>query len=320
MYCGQCGTPNQDEAGHCETCGAPLLITTGSRTCGTCGASLGDHDRFCTTCGASATDAAESSGYDASDDFGDIDIDDIQLEELPDWLQEMAPSDAPSSDAQVPGMDAQQRPANQPAPDDLPDWLRDVPESGTGPAPGGGPASPTPPADPGPIAHQPADEFSLVSDEDLPDWLKALSDDDDAADQAPPQQPAPAAQRTAGRQEQQPTRAVANLYEVPAVSRAWLTQARSVDPDQVTAARQEFSPLEALSGVSTEHAGRQSIWDDGPVESTDDDEETRPFAVASEEETAEEGTNRTQLIIRIVVLVLIVIVVALLAFILLQGV
>ena len=316
MYCGQCGTQNQDEAGHCETCGAPLLITTGSRVCGSCGASLGDHDRFCTTCGTPAAEAAASE-YDAADDFGELDIDDIDVGELPDWLQEMAPSRAEAAEPPA----EQSGPANQPAPDDLPDWLRDVPDTQFDQSTSAAQSPPSPPPEPGPVSHQPAEDFSLVSDDDLPDWLKALSDDDDSSGTSVPQQaqPTTSGQRSSG-QSGGPTTAVANLYEVPAVSRAWLTQSRSVDPDDVTSARQEFSPLESLSSVGTEQAARPSIWDDQP-EQPSEDEVTQPFTVAQEpepSEDAETGVSRVQLIIRIVVLVLIVIVVALLAFMLIQ--
>lgn len=313
MYCGQCGTPNQDEAGHCETCGAPLLITAGSRACSSCGASLGDHDRFCTTCGTPAGDATAPGEYDAADDFGELDIDDIQVDELPDWLQEMAPSSSQTAEPPT----GQQRTGSQPAPDDLPDWLRDTPDEQSGGSSAAGQPPHAPPPETGPINHQPADEFSLVSDEDLPDWLKALSDDDNSSESSTPPQPSTSAPRRSG--QPGPTTAVANLYEVPAVSRAWLTQARSVDPDMVTSARQEFSPLEAISSVETEQAGRPNIWDDDPVLPSED-EVTRPFAVAQEEESGhdETGISRAQLIIRIVVLALIVIVVALLAFMLIQ--
>jgi hypothetical protein len=320
VYCGQCGTRNQDEAGHCDTCGAPLLITTGARSCGNCGAALGDHDRFCTTCGTAAADATDSAdSYDASDDFGEIDIEDIQLDELPDWLQSMAPS--PQKPSEQPTSAPPSHTGAQPDPDDLPDWLRDSPGSARHGEPHAGSAksfTPPPPPSPGAVSHQPADEFSLVSDEDLPDWLKALSDEDESSSTPPPAQPV-AARPSPSRPSGEPTRAVANLYEVPAISRAWQTQGRSVNQEQITSARQEFAPLEVVSSVATEQVRRESIWDSEPEQTAEDSEETRPFVVAQEEESSE-GAGRGQLIVRIIILALVVIVVLLLAFVLIQGV
>ncbi len=314
MYCGQCGTPNEEEAGHCETCGAPLLITTGARTCSNCGGSLGDHDRFCTTCGAAASGAEATETYDAADDFGELEIDDIQLDELPDWLQDMAPSPSPQLEPE-PAPEEPHNPAESKSSelDGLPEWLRDSPPAGPASSASPDAPPPPPPATQGGLDHQPADQFSLVTDEDLPDWLKALSDDDDdlssASQHAPAQAPT---QQPSG----EPTKAVANLYEVPPVSRAWLTQGRFVDPAQVTAARQEFSPLETAPDVATGQASSQSIWDTGPIEPTADDEETRPFAVSQEEQ----APGRGRLIARLVILVLLVIVALLLAYVLMQGV
>jgi hypothetical protein len=307
VYCGQCGTPNQDEAGHCETCGAPLLITTGARVCGECGAALGDHDRFCTTCGAAASEAAASDGYDAADDFGELNIDDIEIDELPDWLQGMAP-------VQEHVTSERPRQSDQPTPDDLPDWLRDTPD-GDDSLIGAAPAPPPRTPESSSVDHQPAEEFSLLSDDDLPDWLKALSDEDDID----PSRSSTHVTAPAGpRHDSNPSTAVANLYEVPVVSRAWLAQGRSVDQEQVTSARQEFMPLEAMSGVATVQARPQSIWDSEPVEADGDNEETRPFAVPQED--AAESQGRGRLIVRIVILALLVIVVMLIAFLLIQGV
>ncbi|MEX2426418.1 MAG: zinc ribbon domain-containing protein [Thermomicrobiaceae bacterium] len=303
MYCGQCGTHNHEEAGHCETCGAPLLITAGGRTCGQCGASVGDHDRFCTSCGALVSDTAATPGYDAADDFGELNIDDIQLEELPDWLQGMAP------EHQTLGSP----PSDQPSPDDLPDWLRESPSNQSHSSPSPAPERSAPPPAPAPDSrdHQPADQFSLVSDDDLPDWLKALSDEDDDTPVATPQ-PAPVSASAPDR----PVTAVANLFEVPAVSRAWLHQGRSVDPSQVTSARQEFSPLEAVSGAQAAAAEPSSIWDAAPVEHGADDESTRQFDVVDQSNPL---AGRGQLIARIVILVLLVLVALVLAYVLLLG-
>lgn len=325
MYCGQCGTPNHEEAGHCETCGAPLLITTGVRSCANCGASLGDNDRFCTSCGTATSGTETLEQYDASDDFGELNIDDIQLDELPDWLQGMAPT-AREEPAQPQPQLPSHPPSSgdQPSPDDLPDWLRETPSvSSSDPVPAPPLSAPEPPptapSEGSGVDHQPADQFSLVSDEDLPDWLKALSDDDDSSSNEPAYSTPSQSGSSSGGSSQ--TTAVANLFEVPAISRAWMTQGRSVNQDDVSAARQEFMPLEAVSSMTTRAADeaedRQSIWDSGPIEPAEADQETRPFTVPPDEE--QEG-NRRQLIVRVVILALLIIVVLLLGFVLLQGI
>jgi hypothetical protein len=314
VYCGQCGTPNHEESGHCETCGAPLLITTGARNCANCGASLGDHDRFCTSCGTAANGTEATQQYDAADDFGELDIDDIQFDELPDWLQSMAPSTPEESEPAAP---TQQPTTDQPSPEDLPEWLREAPAASESVSPPiadpQSSQSATPPAreQGGQVDHQPADQFSLVSDEDLPDWLKALSDDDSDTPSPQPQPAQPAATSSSPT-----TTAVANLFEVPPVSRAWLTQGRFVDQDDVTAARQEFMPLEAVSGVSAEQRESHDIWETGPVEPPGEEQETRPFLLPHDAL----GGDRGKLIARIAILVLLVIVLLILGFLVLQGV
>jgi hypothetical protein len=325
VYCGQCGTPNNEEAGHCETCGAPLLISAGARTCGQCGSSLGDHDRFCVSCGASASNGGAADVYDAADDFGELDIDEIQMDELPDWLQGMAPSTPePSPRAPVP---------DQPSPDDLPDWLRDdSPATPTSRPASSGPR-PASPVDTSQASteHQPADQFSLVSDDDLPDWLKALSDDDGDTEFATStsSSPAPAASSSSSYSSSRPvsqpdrSRALANLHDVPVVSRAWQRQGRQVDQSQVTAARQEFLPLDMVAGVSPGEARSRSIWDAEPMHSAED-AETQPFALSSDENEPEEisgaESGRGKLIARIAILILLVMIALLLAYVFIQGV
>ncbi len=327
MYCSQCGTSNSEEAGHCETCGAPLLISAGARTCGQCGASLGDHDRFCTSCGAAASNGGGSSDvYDAADDFGELNIDDIQLDDLPDWLQGMAPSeDTTPPRTSVP---------DQPSPHDLPDWLQDPPSTPSWSGSGASSATPPPPVDDNQsqgLDHQPADQFSLVTDDDLPDWLKELSEDADADEASNAATPVSSAGQTSSRSGAPATsasaapdrsRAVANLHDVPVVSRAWLAQGRQVDQSQVNSARQEFLPLDAVAGVTPGDAQSRSIWDADPVELDPDDEATRQFAVSHDGEEAAEGSGagRGKLIARIAILVLLIIVALMLAYVFIQGI
>jgi hypothetical protein len=210
-------------------------------------------------------------------------IDDIQFDELPDWLQGMAPATPaqPQSAPQPPIA------SDQPTPDDLPEWLREPSsgESSWASIPQPAPSTETSAERQG-IDHQPADEFSLVSDEDLPDWLKALSDEDDDTTSASPSFAAPAS--PAGRTGSAPTTtAVANLFEVPPISRAWMTQGRAIDQDEVSAARQEFLPLDSVSSLVTEQADTASIWDSGPIETSESDQETQPFTIPQVESYAD---------------------------------
>ncbi len=310
MYCGQCGTHNNEESGHCETCGAPLLISAGARSCSNCGASLGDNDRYCTSCGTAADSAQVDPAYSATDDFGELEIEDLDLSELPDWLREMAPpseeepadlpDDVPVDTGQA---DAVSQDAPGASPDDLPDWLRD-PEGTPASAPAAPPQAEGVPS----VDHQPADQFSLVTDEDLPDWLKALSDDEPESEQAAT--PSSGSQAAAGQ-----TSAVATLFEVPPVNRAWLTQGRRIDQQQIAAAQQDFAPLEVIAARPVEQQDAPDTWESGRAEPAPEFEATRPI---SAEWTVSEG-NRGRLILRISLIVLIVIVVLLVAFLLLQG-
>jgi hypothetical protein len=293
VYCGQCGTQNNEEAGSCETCGAPLLITAGSRSCASCGGSLGDHDRFCPTCGAAADDEPEAESFDATDAFEEIDINEIDISELPPWLQEMAENEEQNGRPASPG---------QPSPEDLPDWLRESESDGSSDtSPSTNPTQPTASAG---VQHQPAELFSLVSDEDLPDWLKALGEEESES-------PRPASPAT--NHESSPSTAVALVFEVPPISRAWLTQGRQVDPSSVASAQQQFSPLDPLTGAA-EHSEEAGTWEstDGFAEESVD---TTPTRTESAPTQRAGGRN----IARIVMFALLLVIILTVAYVIIQG-
>lgn len=298
MYCGQCGTQNNEEAGHCRTCGAPLLITAGTRTCAACGGSLGDHDRFCPSCGASADDPGSSTSYDASDAFEEIDIDDIDLSELPEWLQDMAIAQGRSAS------NRSQPVAGQPSPEDLPAWLRETEE--------GAPSrdtAPPPPAQSPPssgVQHQPAELFSLVSDDDLPDWLKALGDEE-PSDGAQP----PATESVVPSE----SKAVALVFEVPPISRAWLTQGRRPDPSTVASAQQEFAPLEPWTGAADEPE-QVDIW----TQSTEPFDTQSSQGTASSEGQAEpSAASGGRNVFRLVLVAILLVLILTIAYVVIQG-
>jgi hypothetical protein len=262
------------------------------------------------------TAARPKQVYDASDDFGELNIDDVEFDELPDWLQSMAPSTPAQPEPEPPdhGRD-------QPTPDDLPDWLREPPADSatiesTSRQTQRDVSTPPSFSEQQSVDHQPADQFSLVSDEDLPDWLKALSDEDDdtssisAAPSTPASRPYSSAPST--------TTALANLYDVPPINRAWSAQGRYVDQEQAATAQREFLPLEALSNLAEQQSSVEEGWDTTSMDQADDtDQETRPFSVPEAE--GDESGDRGRLIARVVILVLLVIVLVLLGYVLWQG-
>jgi hypothetical protein len=256
--------------------------------------------------------------FDASDDFGELNLDDVQVDELPEWLRSMAPAPASQEAPSPPG-----RGQDQPTPDDLPDWLRE-PEAGASSA--SSPPQASQPDEPPASAfsghqqmdHQPADQFSLVSDDDLPDWLKELSDEDDYAPSSSSSAPTSPSRSYSGTQST--STALANLYDVPPINRAWSTQGRHIDQDQAAAAHQEFLPLDALSSLAIQSTDAGETWEAvEPEQMAAEDQETRPFTVADEEPEDAEAGDRGKLIARVAILVLFVIVLALLGYIIVQS-
>jgi hypothetical protein len=300
VYCGQCGSENNEEAGTCAVCGAPLLITAGARACQSCGASLGDNDQFCPSCGAPALEEAPEQVYSAEDAFGSIDPDDIVIDDLPEWLREMAPGQ--ETPDETPASDS------GPELEDLPDWLRETdsadqesPDTEHTPTQ---PQIPPSPSSQG-VHHQPAEQFSLVSEDDLPEWLRALGDDE-------PAEPSSAEPQATTEE----TRSVAMIFEVPQVSRAWMSEGRRTDPDVIAAAREEFSSLGATVAVPS----RSAETPDSPEPEQDDhDQPTEPIADVGGEVDQEGSRLPIGMIAKVATLIVLLIIVGVLAFIFIQG-
>lgn len=225
MYCSECGTENQSGAQTCEVCGSPLEARVGSRTCQVCGSSAGDHDRFCSSCGTALS--AETPHYEPGPSF----VDDLPLDvdpaELPPWLRDMVQSATPG---EVPATVT----AATAVEEGIPDWLRSP-----RPAPAGS-AAPAPPPEltPAPTPPTPAVEssFSFLTEDDLPEWLRALGDEI-AEPELTTSQPAPVATVASV------APAPAAAARPPSVSRAWLARPRSVETAASTQAAEEFAPL-----------------------------------------------------------------------------
>lgn len=217
MYCAQCGTSNESGGATCDVCGAPLTERTGPERCPSCDASISVYDRHCQTCGAPLT-GPEAARYEPGPSF--VDDTDLPVDPatLPPWLRDVV--EAPVG-------------AEQPVPEalngeQLPEWLQAT-------RPDFVPPSPIEPVA-NAVGAAPAEELSLIGEDDLPEWLRALGDDDPAA-------PASAEQSA-------PAPAPVATTEVPRVSRAWLERPRAVDPADIASARQQFAPLDSGAPVA----------------------------------------------------------------------
>jgi hypothetical protein len=289
VFCGQCGTENSKDARECVVCGSSLTIQIGGGTCDTCGAAVGADDRYCRSCGEIIEQDESSRLAQPGASFGDDDLSDVELSALPDWLRDLAPSEVPAGQNSTA--------SSSPSPDDLPDWLREIGASLDDEPPG----SSTSVTSMGPVHHQPAAQFELVSDDDLPDWLKALGDDDsDEPERSPFRQ-----------SEARPSNSVAVLALVPAVSRAWLRQGRSIDLSSAEDARREFAPLHSMQDDLPAREPRAST--------------TTEFTPVSQPDTAPQGTpeqvsaqaRRSR--VRIFTLALLIVVILLLTYVVIQS-
>lgn len=223
MYCAQCGTSNQPGGDTCEVCGAPLSPRSGPETCPTCHAVVSAYDRFCQACGAPLVTADASPHFEPGPSFVDDEPLQVNPTELPPWLRDLAATNPPT---------VEEPPIAEPE-EKLPDWLRATRSLATEPV-AAAVHEPTP-VEPLTLG----DEFSFIGDDDLPEWLRALGDEE------------PAASATTG-PEMSAVRgaAPAAVLDVPSISRAWLTTLRPTDPDLEAAARPDFFPADAeLAGA-----------------------------------------------------------------------
>jgi hypothetical protein len=164
--------------------------------------------------------------------------------ELPPWLREMTPSDIGGADG-FPGMAA----SSVAQSDALPPWLDAAP-----PMNGSTDSAAHPSSTPWPAAEDRSNDdqaasFSLISEDDLPEWLRALGDQEVEAEPAPPR----ITTTNGASHSAPPTTLVA-----PTISRAWLSRPRAVEHETVDEVAADFVPIEASARPETARAATQA--------------------------------------------------------------
>lgn len=272
MYCSQCGTENRTDVETCTLCGSPLTPRSGPETCSACGGPVDAYDRFCAQCGA-ALPSAPPGPYTPGPSFEDDDLSDLNVSELPPWLQDLAPQNGASAPEPEP-MPMQAEPDES----TLPEWLVAARSTGdVSPAPG----LEAPAADAASAAGEALGAFSLVGEDDLPEWLRVLGDEESAAASADDKVVRDA-----------PASSPAAVAAVPSVSRAWLARPRAVDAESAAEARRAFVPVDHEPVIAPERPA-------APVEPA-----VAPVAPAAEPVASESGarTRRVRILILLVAL------------------
>lgn len=288
MYCAECGTANQAGAETCEVCGSPLGPSTGGMNCHVCGAPVDEHDRFCRACGQSQS-GADAGRFEPGPSF----VDDSNLEanpaELPPWLREMTESSAQVKNGHV---------TNTPTSvaehgDSLPPWL-----DSAGPTNGSSesfPASSQPswsaPAQP---AVESAESFSLISEDDLPEWLRALGDQEIETEE-PVAHPLPTSQSP---------QALAST-SAPTISRAWLSRSRDTAVETVDEVAADFEPLESGPTVAPKRRTAPQTDELTPFEMQE--EEVAPAIVNEAQQIERPTSSRVRVLMLSIVIILVVI-------------
>lgn len=231
MYCAECGTANSTGAETCEICGSPLGPASGDRICHACGAPVGETDRFCRTCGQSQS-GAEAARYEPGPSFVDDSTLQVDPLELPPWLREMTPSDFGTADG-FPGAAA----ASVAQSDALPPWLDAAPPANGSTDSLTHEASAPWPSSESRTSGEQDTSFSLISEDDLPEWLRALGDQEIESEPAPP----PLVTTTNGANHSAPP----PTLMAPTISRAWLSRPRAVQDETAEEVAADFVPVEA---------------------------------------------------------------------------
>ncbi len=286
MYCAECGTANSIGAETCEVCGSPLGPSSGEKTCHACGAPINDNDRFCRSCGQSQS-GADAGRFEAGPSF----VDDSNLEidpgELPPWLREMTIAKTQKENGHLAASAAVVEQSES-----LPSWMDSTTNgNGTGRRPA--PYAPTASSGPSAPVDEPAESFSLISEDDLPEWLRALGDQE--FEETTPS-PVPVSSRSATPQN------VAT--STPTISRAWLSRPREVGTESTGDVAADFAPLE--TGPTANLTRRQTPQtDELSLGQTEIHEEATPRVVV--EESDQTNNRRMRWVMLSVVLLLVVI-------------
>jgi hypothetical protein len=288
VYCAECGTANTTGAETCEICGSPLGSSSGDLSCHVCGSPMSETDRFCRTCGQSQS-GASAGRYEPGPSFVDDSALKVDPFELPPWLREMTSSAGSVPDGRI------NAPSSAVAQSDtLPPWLDAAP-----PANGSGNAAanqaavgwPKPAARPN---DESMAEFSLISEDDLPEWLRALGDQEFEVD------PAPIAPTNGAAPSAQPPTLI-----TPTISRAWLSRPRSVENETAEAVASDFVPIEPSSNAEPM---RKSATAPSAAAQSIDSTEALPVAAAAAPVAAKSEPDRLRLISLSALVVLVVII------------
>jgi hypothetical protein len=157
----------------------------------------------------------------------------------------MTPSDFGSADG-FPGVAA----SSVAQTDALPPWLDAAP-----PTNGSSDTAAHQPSSPWPTAENRSDDeqaggFSLISEDDLPEWLRALGDQEVESQPAPPR-----VTTSNGVSSSAPPPTLV----APTISRAWLSRPRAIERETVDEVAADFVPIEANARPEPVHSAMPSV-------------------------------------------------------------
>lgn len=280
VICPACGTENSAERRSCAACGVALDPRAETATCPQCAGAAAAGDAFCAGCGRPVAVAASrrmqtagiSGGADETRPSSTLLGDDL---DLPDWLKQAAaetPANPTGADPAMPGVPAGfvvagvDQPAgiaganagavepaerDEPLPplptnglaESMPDWLRPAATEASDATQVEPPSTGTaPPADQRPAASaEPINPRSMITEDDLPDWIRQLVETEAAQKSADEAQRRETVERAAaaGARDTVPAAGHGLLDERTAgAANPWLARRdRPVPQDRVEAAR-----------------------------------------------------------------------------------
>ena len=298
MYCAECGTANSTGAETCEICGSPLGLSSGDLSCHVCGSPMSENDRFCRKCGQSQSGAA-AGRYEPGPSFVDDSALQVDLFELPPWLREMTTSAGVASDGRMRASSATVAQS-----DTLPPWLDAVPPTNGS---GGVAANHAAEGWPKPAARPTEEsmaEFSLISEDDRPEWLRALGDQEFEVD------PTPIAPTNGATASPRPP-----MLVTPTISRAWLSRPRSIENETAEQVATDFVPIDSSNDATSAQKPTSEV--DASAQSSNSTE-SLPVAVA--EAPAQDMAKAKPERMRLVLLSALVVVMVIVLFLVLSNV
>ncbi len=251
---------------------------------------MDEHDRFCRACGQSRS-GAEAGRFEPGPSFVDDSSLEVNSSELPPWLRDMTQSATQNGNGHVASTAsvAQQT-------DSIPSWLDSAqPLNGTNHA-APSIAEPVRPAPP--QRHdEPAESFSLITEDDLPEWLRALGDQEFESDQRQTVQPST----------NTPVNAPPVATVAPTVSRAWLSRTQDSGSESAEDIAADFEPLEIGSTAGLKRTPPPQTDELTPLGAN-----SQVVAVADEPVSAPAKTNTRQ--VRLIALSIVFLLVVILGY------